>query len=110
MIDPVSRRDLLKMASLGVMGTAASCWFNVLADRAAAAAKEGVKHKACILLWMAGGPAQSHTFDLRPGGDFQPIATAVPGIQISEHLPRVAAQMKDLVILRSMKTGDGNHQ
>jgi hypothetical protein len=110
MIDPVSRRDWLKMASLGVMGTAASGWFNVLADRAAAAAEAGVKHKSCILLWMAGGPAQSHTFDVKPGGDFKAIPTTVPGIHVSEHLPNVAARMKDLVVLRSMKTGDGNHQ
>ncbi len=108
--DIVSRRDWLKMASLGILGTSASGWFNVLADRAAAAAGEGVKHKSCILLWMAGGPAQSHTFDVKPGGDFKPIATAVPGVRISEHLPRVAAQMKDMVLLRGMKTGDGNHQ
>src|SRR5271167_2612580 len=98
MIDLVSRRDWLKMASLGVVGSATSGWFNVLADRAAAAASEGVKHKSCILLWMAGGPAQSHTFDVRPGGDFKPIATTVPGVRISEHLPKVAAQMKDLVL------------
>jgi hypothetical protein len=108
--DRVSRRDWLKMASLGVLGTSASGWFNVLADRAAAAATQGVEHKSCILLWMAGGPAQSHTFDLKPGGDFKPIDTSVPGIQISEHLPKVAAQMKDMVLLRGMKTGDGNHQ
>ncbi len=110
MIDSVSRRDWLKMASLGVVGTAASGWFNVLADRAAAAASEGVKHKSCILLWMAGGPAQSHTFDVKPGGDFEAIQTTVPGVSVSEHLPMVAARMQDLVVLQSMKTGDGNHQ
>jgi hypothetical protein len=108
--DLVSRRDWLRAASLGLLGTSASGWFGVLADRARAAAAQGVKHKSCILLWMAGGPAQSHTFDLKPGGDFKSIPTAVPGIQISEHLPKTAARMKDLVILRGMKTGDGNHQ
>jgi uncharacterized protein (DUF1501 family) len=108
--DPVSRRDVLKLASLGVLGASTSGWFGLLADRAAAAASQGVKHKSCILLWMAGGPAQSHTFDVKPGGDFKAISTAVPGIQISEHLPKVATQMKDLALLRGMKTGDGNHQ
>lgn len=104
--DLVSRRDWLKLASLGVLGTSASGWFNLLADRAASAASQGVKHKSCILLWMAGGPAQSHTWDVKPGTDYKNISTAVPGIQISEHLPMLAAQAKDLAILRGMKTGD----
>jgi hypothetical protein len=108
--DAVSRRDVLKMASLGVLGASTSGWFGLLADRAAAAARQGVKHKSCILLWMAGGPAQSHTFDVKPGSDFKAISTAVPSIRISEYLPKIAAQMKDLVLLRGMKTGDGNHQ
>jgi uncharacterized protein (DUF1501 family) len=59
---------------------------------------------------MQGGPSQAHTFDPKPGGEFKAIGTAVPGIQVSEHLPKVAAQMKDLALLRSMKTGDANHQ
>jgi Protein of unknown function (DUF1501) len=59
---------------------------------------------------MAGGPAQSHTFDLKPGADYKPISTSVTGIQISEHLPKVAQEMQHLALLRSMKTGDGNHR
>jgi hypothetical protein len=105
-----SRRDLLRLAAAGVLGGSASGWFGLLADRAARAASQGTKHKSCILLWMAGGPAQSHTFDLKPGGEYQPISTTVPGIQISEYLPKVAQQMKHLALLRSMKTGDGNHR
>lgn len=108
--DIVSRRDWLRLSSAGVLGASVSGWFGLLADRAAAAVQEGGKHKSCILLWMAGGPAQSHTFDVKSGGDFKAARSAVPGIQISEHLPRIAAQAKDLAILRGMKTGDGNHQ
>jgi hypothetical protein len=59
---------------------------------------------------MAGGPSQAHTFDLKPGGAYQPISTSVPGIQISEHLPKLAEQMQQLALLRGMKTGDGNHR
>lgn len=106
----VSRRDLLKLATLGVAGATTSGWFGTLANQAAAATKAGVKHKSCILLWMAGGPAQSHTWDLKPGSEFKAISTAVPSIQISEHLPQLAKQMKDMTILRSMATADGNHQ
>ena len=69
--------------------------------------------RACILLWMSGGPAQTDTFDLKTGhkngGPFAPSATAMPGIQISEHLPKVAEQMKRLAIVRSMKTQEGDH-
>src|SRR5437762_8766554 len=105
-----SRRDLLKLAAAGVASASASGWFGLLADRAARAASQGTKHKSCILLWMAGGPAQSHTFDLKPGGDYKPIDTSVSGVQISEHLPKIAEQMQHLALLRSMKTGDGNHR
>lgn len=106
----LSRRDLMRLTAAGVLGTGVSGWFNVLANRAAEASAEGVKHKSCILLWMQGGPAQSHTFDVKPNADFKAINTSVSGIQISEHLPKVAEQMQHLAILRSMKTGDGNHQ
>lgn len=70
--------------------------------------------KHCILLWMGGGPSQLDTWDLKPdsprnGGEFKPIATSVPGIQISEHLPNVAKQMQHLSLIRSLSTSEGNH-
>jgi uncharacterized protein (DUF1501 family) len=105
-----SRRDLLKLAAAGVATASTSGWFGLLADRAARAASQGTKHKSCILLWMQGGPAQSHTFDLKSGSEYKAIPTSVPGIQISEHLPKIAKQMQNLALLRSMKTGDGNHR
>jgi hypothetical protein len=104
------RRDFLKLSAAGVLGGSASGWFGLLADRAARAATAGARPKSCILLWMAGGPSQAHTFDLKPGGNYKPLPTAVPGIQISEHLPQLAGQMKHLALLRGMRTGDGNHR
>src|SRR5690606_26295536 len=70
-------------------------------------------HKHCILLWMGGGPSHLDTFDLKPesernGGEFRPIDTTVPGIQISEHLPNLAQQMKHLSIIRSLNSREGN--
>lgn len=106
----LTRRDLFRLSAAGVLGASASGWFNVLAARAAEAAKAGVRHKSCILLWMAGGPSQAHTFDLKDGGDYKAIPTSVPGVRISEHLPKLATHMNDLALLRSMKTGDGNHR
>src|SRR5262249_41907077 len=84
-------------------------WFQTLAAHAQQASPPGRQHKACILLWMSGGPAQSLTFDLKSGGPYREIQTAVPGIKISEHLPKVAAQMNDMTLLRSMKTNEAAH-
>ena len=62
---------------------------------------------------MTGGPSQLDTFDLKPGhangGPFQPIETSVPGITISEHLPKLARQMEHLAVIRSMSTKEGDH-
>jgi hypothetical protein len=71
--------------------------------------------KSCILLWMAGGPSHLDTFDLKPDapaeirGEFRPIATSVPGIQISEHFPRFAGLMKHAAIMRGMSTLESDH-
>jgi hypothetical protein len=107
--DQVYRRDFMKMAAAGALGASQSLWFNVLASQAASAAKEGTKTKSAILLWMAGGPAQSHTFDVKEGNTYSQIDTGVSGMKISEHLPTIAKQGKDIALLRSMSTGDGNH-
>ena len=60
-------------------------------------AKHPQRKRSCILLWMNGGPSQMDTFDLKPGhangGPFKEIATSVPGIKISEHLPKIAKHM-----------------
>src|SRR5438128_397283 len=95
----LSRREFVALSSAGLASACASPWFNLLANRAQAASADGVKHKSCILLWMVGGPAQSHTFDLKEHGDFKSIETTVPGIHISEHLPMIAKQAKHLAIL-----------
>ena len=71
--------------------------------------------KACIILFMWGGPAQQETWDLKPDapenvrGEFRPIATSVPGISISEHFPMLAARAHQLAIIRSVHHADVNH-
>jgi uncharacterized protein (DUF1501 family) len=106
----LNRRDALKLAAAGVTGFCMSGWMNVLAARAA---QSNVKHKSCILLWMAGGPSHKDTFDLKPGtkdaGEFKEIETAVAGIKVSEHFPQFAKLMKDAAIIRGMSTGEGAH-
>ncbi len=109
--DRLSRRDLLKLSAAGFTGFSMSGWLERLA---ADTADHPQRRKSCILLWMSGGPSQMDTFDLKPGhangGPYKEIETAVPGIRISEHLPKVAAQMKDMVLVRSMSTKEGDHQ
>ncbi|OAI45063.1 hypothetical protein AYO44_13145 [Planctomycetaceae bacterium SCGC AG-212-F19] len=110
MQEHLSRRELLQLSAAGVLGTSVSGWFDTLAGHAAEAAKQdGAKHKSCILLWMNGGPAQSHTFDLKDGSEYKAIDTSVSGIKISEYLPNLAKQMEHCSILRSMSTGEGSH-
>lgn len=108
---PYSRRDLFRVSLASVLGVSFSGWLPRLARAAAAAPAK--KTKSCILLWMGGGPSQTDTFDLKPGhangGPFKEIATAAPGIRISEHLPKVAKQMNDLAIIRSLTTKEGEH-
>jgi hypothetical protein len=106
----LSRRELLRLGTAGVIGYSLSGWLEALA---ADAADHPLRRKACILLWMTGGPSQMDTFDLKPGhlngGPFREIATSVPGIRISEHLPRVARNMHDMAIVRSMSSKEGDH-
>ncbi len=71
--------------------------------------------KSIIFLWLQGGPPQHETFDPKPDapveirGEFQPIATNVPGIQFCELLPRTARIADKLAIIRSLHTNDNNH-
>lgn len=70
------------------------------------------QQKACILMWMGGGPPTIDLWDLKPGtktgGEFQPISTA-GDVQISEHLPQTAKVMDRLSIVRSMSTREADH-
>ncbi|QDT89906.1 DUF1501 domain-containing protein [Gimesia algae] len=72
-------------------------------------------HKAVIMIYLNGGPPHQDMFDLKPDapaeirGEFQPIPTNVPGIQISELMPRVAGMMDKFSILRSLVGSDGRH-
>jgi hypothetical protein len=106
----VSRRDWLRLTAAGVAATSTSGWIETLAADAAA---HPARRRACILLWMLGGPSQTDTFDLKPGhengGPYKPIKTAVPGLWISEHLPKIAGQMKHLALVRSMTSKEGDH-
>lgn len=71
--------------------------------------------KSVIQIWLSGGPSQIDMWDMKPDmppeirGPFQPISTAVPGVQICEHLPLQAAMMDRFVLVRSMDASSSNH-
>jgi uncharacterized protein (DUF1501 family) len=104
-----SRRDLIQIAAASLAASGCSPWMSSLL-RAAAGARP--KH-ACILLWMSGGPSQLETLDPKTGhangGPTRSIATAVPGIQLAHNLPKVAEQMRDMALIRSLSTREGDH-
>ncbi|HVW02852.1 MAG TPA: DUF1501 domain-containing protein, partial [Planctomycetaceae bacterium] len=106
----LSRRDWLRYSLAGASLASTSGWFDVFAQEAA---PRRDRKRACILMWMSGGPSQMDTFDLKPGtpngGLFKDIATAADGMRISEHLPKLAQYGKKLAVIRSMTTKEGDH-
>ena len=105
-----SRRSLLRALAGGAAGVGMSTW---MPGFARANANDPERKRHCVLFWMPGGPTQTDTFDMKPGhangGLFQEIATSVPGLRFSEHLPRLAQQAEHLGIVRGMSTGEGDH-
>src|SRR5258706_13624020 len=101
--DGLSRRNFIKIGALGMGGLALPQLL-----KAEAASGLGRSHKAVIMIDVPGGPPHQDMFDLKldaPSeirGEFKPISTNVPGIQICEHLPRMAAMMDKLVPIRSV--------
>ncbi|MCA9104838.1 MAG: DUF1501 domain-containing protein [Planctomycetales bacterium] len=99
----VARRDFLSIGTLGLAGLALPDLLR--ADEANGGAR---RHKSVIMVYLCGGPPHQDMYDLKVDapaeirGPFQPINTSVPGIQICEHLPRLARQAEKLVFLRSL--------
>jgi len=119
---PMGRREFLCAGSLGLVGLGLPPILSLqqLSGEALGAPPNtpsagAGRAKACILLFMWGGPAQQDTWDLKPDapaeyrGEFKPIPTNVPGVQICEHLPKVAQHADKLAIIRSMTHDDVNH-
>ncbi len=100
--DGLSRRSFLQVGGLAVGGLTLPQLFR------AEAASGRRSHRAVIMVYLSGGLAHQDTFDLKPHaptevrGEFKPIATRVPGVQIGELLPRLAACMDKLALVRSL--------
>jgi hypothetical protein len=106
----IRRRDLLKACGVGFLGYSMSGWLPAFAD---AVAQDPKRKRYCILLWMTGGPAQTDTWDMKPGhpngGQFKEIETAAAGLRFSENLPKLAKMADQLAVIRSLSTKEGDH-
>ncbi len=104
------RRDFLRGISAAAFAAGVCSWNDLMVLRAEDLKQRG---KACILLWMEGGPSQFETFSPKPdhenGGETKAIATNVAGIQIAENLPKLAQHMHELAVIRSVTSKEGNH-
>ncbi len=108
---PPTRRQALAGGLTGLLGWALSpAVARLLAKEQNSIA---ARAEACILIWLNGGPSHIDTFDPKPGaptnGPFQAIDTATPGVQFSEHLPRLAQQAQRLAVVRSLTSVEGDH-
>lgn len=104
------RRELLLGAAGGITGALLGSLLS--SGQARAQGKPAAKAKACIVLWLNGGPSHLDTFDMKPGsknaGAFKAIKTRTPGVQFSEHLPQLAALTHQLAVVRGTSK-EGNH-
>ncbi len=107
----ISRRQLLRSAAVGGAAVSCSGWLKSLA--CAAQEHSPPRAKSVILLWLNGGPATIDLWDLKPGhengGPFQEIETSAPGLRISENFPRLAKHGRDLAVIRSITSKEGDH-
>jgi hypothetical protein len=111
--DGMTRRSFLRAGFLGLAGLSLADYLRLKA----AAAEQGrpVKDTAVILFYLGGGPSHLDMYDLKPNapeefrGEFRPIATRVPGIQICEHLPLHARNMDRMAVVRSVTHSNGGH-
>lgn len=109
----ISRRTALQAGALGLLGLGT----NHLAALRAASSESSTQRaaNACIYIFLSGGLAQHESFDLKPEapaeirGEFSPIATATPGIEICEHLPLLAARSRHWAVVRSLGHWSNSH-
>ena len=104
------RREFLRVGAIGGLGLA-----ELLRLQATCAAESASRDVNCIFIFIVGGMPHQDMWDLKPAapaeirGDFKPISTAVPGIQISDVLPKIARVTDKLAILRSLTHTDSDH-
>lgn len=113
----IARRDCLKLGLGGFMGAGLVDLLRL--QKTAGASEQPLggtsRAKSCILVWLDGGPTHYETFDPKPlapaeiRGEFTPIDTAIPGVQFSQHMTRLAAIADKFSVIRSIRHNQGNH-
>lgn len=107
----MNRRHFMKhMAGASALAAPSLAFLSSLKAQEAKLKKD---NKSLIVLWMSGGPTTLDLWDPKPehrnGGQFKALETAAGGVRVTEHLPTVAKQMKNLAIVRSLATTEGDH-
>ena len=115
----LNRRDALRAGGIGLTGLTLPDLLRADSLRPAAVRQLGSgfgQAKSCVILFLKGGPSHLDTFDMKPEapsevrGEFQPIDTTAPGVQVCEHLPLLALQADKFAVIRSMELrGDAVH-
>jgi hypothetical protein len=114
----ITRREVLQVGALGLLGISLPSLLEqqaLCAARSTSPSPKSRREKSVILVYLTGAPSHLDTFDLKPDapaevrGDFKPIATRVPGLQICEHLPRLAARANRYAVVRSLAHRENNH-
>jgi hypothetical protein len=106
-----SRRELLRVGSLGALGFSLP---ELLRAEQNSTDNDVSKADACIVIYLNGGPSHLDMWDMKPEapveirGEFQPIPTSLPGLQLSEHLPRLSQLMHRATLVRSMNHSVNN--
>jgi uncharacterized protein (DUF1501 family) len=104
----MNRRQWLRWAMSGPLGLGLPALFQAQAAQASSSKKSTAKIKACIFIFYYGGPSHLDSFDPKPDapaeirGEFQSIATSVPGVRLCEHLPGLARIMHKVALVRTM--------
>ena len=113
--DGSTRRDCLRLGLGGLVGGGLVGALRSIGTGAENVATPTKKIKACILIWMDGGPTHYETFDPKPDapseirGEYPAIDTKVPGVHFSKHMRRLAGIADKLAIIRSIRHNQGNH-
>lgn len=111
----VSRRDCLQLGLGTLMGGGLITALRARGFAAETISKPDAKAKACILIWMDGGPTHFETFDPKPDapeeyrGEFKAIPTAVSGVRFSEHMTKLAKCLDKYAMIRSIRHDQANH-
>lgn len=110
----ITRRDVLRVGAFGLGGLALPEVLRL--QTLNASERSAARQKSVIWIWLRGGPSHIDSYDMKPAapaevrGEFRPTATNVPGIEICDLMPRQAALMDRLAIIRGIKSNDiGDH-